>query len=56
MLYTKSQCYRPLGSEEGGLEGFTIYGSGNHLGHVNKFSSQNPTEAQYEIWLQSALG
>ena len=55
MLHTKSQGHRPSGSgEEDFLSGFTIYGRGDHLGHVTKifcikFWQTYHTESSHEI-------
>ena len=47
MLHTKPQGYwRRF------LKGFTMYGRGGHLGHVNKLLFPHPTKAPYEIWLR----
>ena len=54
MLYTKFQGHRPLGSEEDFWR-FLPYMARTLSEHLNKFSSQHPMEAPYEIWLQTAL-
>ena len=55
MLYTKFQGHRPLGSEAGDfLRFFSMYGPGQHLGHVTRNIWTHPMEAPYEIWLQTA--
>ena len=41
MLYTKPQGHWPFGSGEDFLKGFTIYGCGDHLGHVTQTSQTN---------------
>ena len=41
MLHTKFRENRPAGSGEDFLRGFTIYGCGSHLGHVNKMPRTN---------------
>ena len=60
MLHIKFHCNQPTGSkEEDFLLVFTMYGHGDHLGHVtgipqNKIPFLHPMEASHEIWLQSA--
>ena len=41
MLHTKFPGNRSTGSGEEDFKGFTIYGHGNHLGHVTSIMSPN---------------
>ena len=53
MPNAKVQGNRSIDSgDEGYFKAFTIYGRGDHIGHMINLTSPRPMEATYEIRLQ----